>query len=40
MAAVAILKIRKNCNISAVEATISTKFGKVMRLGMPATVSQ
>jgi len=40
MAVAAILKIRKIANISAMERPIVTKFGTVMRLGPPATVSQ
>ena len=40
MAIVAILKIRKIANMSATERPILTKFGTVMRLGPPDTVSQ
>jgi len=34
------LESSKNCNVSAVERPVLTKFGEVMRLGHPATVSQ
>ena len=40
MAVAAILKIRKKCNISAMERPILTKFGTVMRLGPADTNSK
>ena len=40
IAAVAMLKKSKNCNISAIERPILTKFGEMMCLGHPATDSQ
>jgi len=40
MAAAAILKIRKKCNISATEQPILTTFATVMRLFPPDTVSK